>query len=90
VPRPLENPHSQAASIPPWAVASAMTMFPRSIAVAKIRRGCPCAVTALPVGPDGSRQLNGVWLPAPELTFGPPSGRRKCTFWKTRDDPRQS
>ena len=28
------------------AVASAVTMFPRSIAVAKIRRGCPCAVTA--------------------------------------------
>ena len=32
------------------AVASAMTMFPRSIAVAKIRRGCPCAVNGPPGG----------------------------------------
>ena len=35
-----------------------MTMFPRSIAVAKIRRGWPCAVTALPVGPDGRLSPN--------------------------------
>jgi hypothetical protein len=62
------------------AVASAIPMFPRSIAVAKIRRGCPCAVTALAVGPDGcytlivsvdygSRSAGG-WLPRKRTALG--------------------
>jgi hypothetical protein len=34
-----------------------MTMFPRSIAVAKIRRGCPCAVRPSRLGQDGCISL---------------------------------
>ena len=41
------------------AVASAMATLPRSIARLKIALGCPCAVTALPVGPDGEFRVWG-------------------------------
>jgi hypothetical protein len=36
--------------------ASAATRLPRSIALLKISLGCPCAVTALLMGPDGNAQ----------------------------------
>ena len=35
--------------------------MPRSIARLKIDLGCPCAVTALPVGPDGLPSLSARW-----------------------------
>jgi hypothetical protein len=39
------------------------TTLPRSIALLKIALGCPCAVTALPVGPDGGHTVSscGAW-----------------------------
>ena len=44
------------------AVASAVTMFPRSIAVAKIRRGCPLRChSPFPVGPDSVCKLTRKW-----------------------------
>jgi hypothetical protein len=54
------------------AAISATTTLPRSIVRLKIALGCSCAVTALPLGPDGGFKVNRPDRPSGGVELSPP------------------